>query len=67
MTGSLTHLVVVEELLIGFNDPLGIDRNVLHAIHNNDLCVAVWIAAVIDEPRKATLRTTTRNLSRQQL
>ncbi len=51
-----SHLVVIEQFLVGFDYPLCIDGYVLDTIHADNLCVAVGIAAVIDESSKASLR-----------
>ena len=57
LRNQTAYLIIIEELLIGLNDPLSIYCNMLDTIHADDLGVAVWITAVIDEPRKASLQS----------
>ena len=49
------YLVVIRELHSGLYVLLGIDDNVLVTLHCYDLCVAVWVTAVIDEASQPTL------------
>lgn len=51
--GSATHLVIVTELLTGRNVPASKYAKVRLPIHHASVRLAVWAAAVVDEPSEA--------------